>query len=375
MAMQIDNPFLISGYASPEYFCDRKKETEELLASLENGRNITLMSPRRLGKTGLIKHLFHFLGQQGATVIYVDLFPTTCLHDFTMSFANAVLGQLDSNPVKLLKKVTSFFKELRPNLSLDPVSGQPKIGLDIASGAEEHTLEQVFNYLKENEKNCYIALDEFQQIARYPEKNVEALLRSYIQDLHGVHFIFSGSQSHLLGEMFLSPRRPFYQSTSEKVIGPIDENSYYLFAQNFFSQGQGRELPEGVFHQIYTAYEGYTWYVQMILNRLWEKSSREIDAGLVQECVSDILNENEYYYQHLLQLCAKGQAKLLKAIAKEKKVKGLTSGAFIAKYGLTAASSVKSAVASLLDEEIIYCSDGAYRVYDWFFGQWRASRF
>ena len=376
MKAEIYNPFLVSGYESPEYFCDRKKETEDLLETLHNGRNITLTSPRRLGKTGLIKHIYHLirLKDPKATVIYIDLFSTESLYDFTQAFASAVLGQLDSNPVKAMKKIVNLFKSFRPNLTVDQVTGQPKIGLDIAFGTETSTLEQVFKYLKQSGKTCYIAFDEFQQITYYPEKNVEALLRSYIQDLHNVHFIFSGSRAHLLGEMFLSPKRPFYQSTSEKTIGVIDEQVYFAFADGFFT-AQGRSLPIEVFHYVYSLYEGYTWYIQMILNRLYSKVGRSIDIDLAHECLHEILQENEFYYQHLLQVYPKGQVKLIKAIAKEKKVNEPLAGSFISKYGLTATSSVKSALSRMLDEEIIYRAPDGYIVYDRFFGQWLDARF
>jgi Cdc6-related protein, AAA superfamily ATPase len=103
---RLENPFLISGYESPEYFCDRKAETSGLIETLKNGRNITLTSPRRMGKTGLIKHSFHLLKEQDSdiAVIYIDLFPTENLAGFTQAFASAVLGQLDSNPMNCLKK-------------------------------------------------------------------------------------------------------------------------------------------------------------------------------------------------------------------------------------------------------------------------------
>ena len=376
MDTQIYNPFLVSGYESPEYFCDRKNETEDILETLRNGRNITLTSPRRLGKTGLIKHIYHLIKQQDprASVIYIDLYSTESLYDFTQAFASAVLGQLDSNPVKAMKVIVNLFKSFRPNLTVDQITGQPKIGLDIASGTETSTLKQVFEYLKQSGKTCYIAFDEFQQIAYYPEKNVEALLRSYIQDLHNVHFIFSGSRAHMLGEMFLSPKRPFYQSTSEKSIGVIDEQAYYAFADRFF-RAQGRYLPMEVFHYVYSQYDGYTWYIQVILNRLYAKTGRSIDMDLVQESIREILQENEFYYQHLLQIYPKGQVKLIKAIAKEKKVKEPLSGSFISKYSLNATSSVRNALRRMLEEEIIYRSTDGYMVYDRFFGQWLDVRF
>lgn len=373
---KIENPFLISGYESPVYFCDRKEETTDLMETLNNGRNVTLTSPRRMGKTGLIKHVFNLLKQQNHDIatIYIDLFPTENLADFTQVFASAVLGQLDSNPMKILKKAADIFKALRPVITYDELTGKPKVTLDISKGNESHTLEQVFLYLKQSEKKCYIAFDEFQQIAKYPEQNVEALLRSHIQDLHNAHLIFSGSQAHMLQEMFMSPKRPFYQSTSGKTIGTITQDAYYKFAVRFFND-QNRELPEVIFKDFYQQFEGHTWYIQMILNRIYSKSTRTIDSDLIHECISDIINENEYYYQHLIRAYPKGQAKLLKAIAKEKKVKEITSGAFISKYGLTAASSVKTSLSRLLDDEVVYRSDEGYMIYDRFFGQWIAITF
>lgn len=373
---KLENPFLIKGYVSPDYFCDRKQETSDLIETLKNGRNVTLTSPRRMGKTGLIKHTFHMLKEmdQDIAVIYIDLFPTENLTDFTQVFASAVLGQLDSNPMRLLKKTATIFKSLRPAITYDDITGKPKITLDIAKGTESHSIEQVFQYLKQSGKTCYIAFDEFQQIASYPEKNIEALLRSHIQDLHNVHFIFSGSQAHMLEEMFLSPKRPFYQSTTGKVIGTIEEEAYYAFASGFFKE-QEREFPYDVFNRIYQQYDGHTWYIQMVLNMIYGKRTRAIDYELVQECIADIIAENEYYYQHLTRAYAKGQANLLKAIAKEKKVNEITSGSFISKYGLTATSSVKSALKRMLDDEIVYHSDGGYIIYDRFFGEWLASTF
>ena len=173
---------------------------------------------------------------------------------------------------------------------------------------------QVFEYLKNSGKECLIAFDEFQQIAQYPQNNVEALLRTYIQNIHNAHFIFSGSQAHLLDEMFLSPKRPFYQSTSNKSIGKIDKDLYYKFAARFFSL-QGRALPENVFDAIYNQFDGHTWYIQKMMNQLYGNKSGDISEAVALEALNDILNENEYYYKMLLRSYTRGQADLLKAVA------------------------------------------------------------
>lgn len=371
MATIIENPFIISGYESPKYFCDREAETSELLTTLRNGSNVTLTSPRRMGKTGLILHLFHHLQKTSPkiTTIYIDLFSTSDIADFTKAFASAVLGKFDSNPVKVMKKLASVLKGVRPNMTVNEVTGAPKIGLDFVPGTENSNIEQVFNYLKNSGKECYIAFDEFQQIANYPEKNLEALLRTYIQNIHNVHFIFSGSQAHMLNEMFLSPKRPFYLSSSQKTIGTIKEEKYYAFASAFFNK-QRRTLSKEIFNLIYQKYEGHTWYIQKIMNQLYQKQKCEINEDLVQEVIEEILRDNEYYYHSILRSYTKGQINLLKAIAKEKKVKEITSGAFINKYNLIATSSIKSALKSLLNNEIVYRSDDGYMIYDRFFGDW-----
>ncbi len=376
MGLIPENPFIVSGYVSPEYFCDREKDSKELLDALQNGRNIMLTSPRRMGKTGLIMHLFHQLRRQvpKVVIVYVDLFSTENLADFTRIFAASVFSVIESNPAKLLKRLTSLFKGLRPKLSFNPLTGQPEWSVDIVQGTESCSLEQIFDYLGQMDEECYIAFDEFQQIAQYPEKNVEALLRTRIQHLHNIHFIFSGSQAHILGEMFLSPKRPFYQSSSLKSIGTIDEHSYYSFAKAFF-ESQGRSLPEKVFDDVYSRYEGHTWYVQKVMNQLFGKKDRTIDEALVKEVVSEILQENEYYYISLLRAYSKGQVKLLKAVAKEEKVREILSGEFVSKYRLTASSSVKGALLRLMNDEVLYRSDQGYMVYDRFFGQWLAEKF
>ena len=198
---------------------------------------------------------------------YLDIYSTQNFQDFVKLFANTVLGQLDDMPQKALARVGRFLKSCRPVMSFDD-SGKPTFSIDVVPSAEEATLKEIFEYLASSEKRCYIAIDEFQQIAEYPEKGVEALLRSYIQFLPNVNFIFAGSKQHVLAEMFTSAKKPFYLSTQLMTISAIEKQEYYDFAQSFFA-GQGKELPLDVFSYLYDRYEGHTWYIQCVLNRLF----------------------------------------------------------------------------------------------------------
>ena len=368
--MKPNNPFLISGYYSPEFFCDREAETSTILDALHNGRNLTLIAPRRMGKTGLIRHAFYRLKEQQPDIaaFYLDIYSTRSLGDFIRLFASMVLGQLDSAPQKAMNRISRFIRSCRPVFTFDEVTGSPKVTIDMVPSEEENTLKEIFEYLGSSERRCYVAIDEFQQIAEYPEKGVEALLRSYIQFLPNVNFIFAGSKRHLMEEMFTSSKRPFYQSTQLLTIGPIDPGEYYRFADGHFAE-HGTKLPQELFNSIYDKYEGHTWYVQCLLNRLYGYGS-DVDAELVTYAAEQIISEYGDTYANLLKAYTPGQVRLLKAIAKEGRVKEVLSGDFIAAHRLRAASSVSAALKKLLENELVYQTADGYMIYDRFMGEW-----
>ena len=371
--MKPNNPFLISGYYSPEFFCDREQETRTILDALHNGRNVTLIAPRRMGKTGLIRHAFYRLKEQQPDIVtfYLDIYSTQSLGDFVRLLAAAVLGKLDSAPQKALSRISRFVRSCRPVFTFDEMTGVPKVTIDVAPAEEENTLKEIFEYLGSSEKRCYVAIDEFQQIAEYQEKGVEALLRSHIQFLPNVNFIFAGSRQHLMQEMFTSSKRPFYQSTQLLTIGPIQQDEYAGFATGHFA-AHGVKLPQEVFNTIYEKYEGHTWYVQCLLNRLYGYD-RDVDMELVAyatEHTEQILSEYSYTYADLLKAYTSGQVRLLKAIAKEGCVKEVLAGDFISTYGLRAASSVSAAMKKLLENELVYQTADGYMIYDRFMGEW-----
>ena len=368
--MKPNNPFLISGYHSPEFFCDRNEETKTILDALYNERNITLIAPRRMGKTGLIRHAFYHLQEQHPDIVtlYMDIYSTQSLGDFVRLFANTVLGKLDTAPQKALNRIKQFIKSCRPVFTFDEFTGVPKVTIDVAPSEEENTLKEVFEYLASSEKKCYIAIDEFQQITEYPEKGIEALLRSYIQFLPNVNFIFSGSKQHVIQEMFTSSKKPFYQSTQLLTIGGINCEEYEAFACKYFNH-KHINLPTDIFQNIYSRFEGHTWYIQNILNRLYGYG-RKIDWNSLNYAIEQIINEQSYSYADLLKAYSAGNVRLLKAIAREGCVKEPLSGSFINKHNLRAASSVKSALKKLVDNELVYPTSKGYIIYDRFMAEW-----
>ena len=368
---RIANPFLVYGYEGPHYFCDREEETRKLVSALANGRNVTLAAPRRIGKTGLIHNVFNRVrnSEDNIICIYVDIFPTRCLADFVHLLGKAVFEAVQSHSERLFSKVTSFLSSCRPAISFDPLTGSPSFSIDIAPSMEEKSLSDIFNCLEKSEVPVYIAIDEFQQVASYPESGTEAMLRSRIQFMHNVHFIFSGSQQHLIYEMFLSAKRPFYNSTQIMNLTTIDPENYYTFADRLFGEG-GRTIDKSLFLFIYKCFEGYTWYVQTILNRLYETGGNITDKSQVTEAIRDIVRENTMVYQNTIAMLPDKQLQVLKALAKEGKTATPNKGAFIQKYSLKAASTVSSALSALIVKELVYRSPDGYSVYDRFLEIW-----
>lgn len=369
---RLDNPFAEYGYFGPAYFCDRQQETMTLLSALHNNRNVTLMAPRRMGKTGLIHHLFNHIheAEPEAACFYIDIFSTKNLEQMVQKMGEAIMGKLDSPVQSVKRNLEALVRSLRPTLSFDQLDGNPQLSFGLEPAALRTSLENIFEYIKVSGQTCYLAIDEFQQIASYPEQGVDALIRSVIQFIPNLHIIFSGSQQHLLAEMFMSPKHPFFHSTQIMSLGTINEDAYFDFAHRFFSE-QGRELDRTDFTYLYRLFEGHTWYIQATLNRMYEHRSDTLDRELVKRAVNQLVQEQEPVFQNYFNLLTANQTTILKAIAKQEKVKEPSARSFCQRYHLPAPSSVRLAIRSLVEKELLYDDPAqGYSVYDRCFAIW-----
>ena len=365
--MQPNNPFLIRGYAGPDYFCDRKSETDRLVSALRNDRDVTLVSPRRYGKTGLIHHVLRHL-ESDATTVYLDIFQTHTLAEFTSLFASAVVASLESRTERTFSALATFFRSCRPIMT-PQADGFPKFSFDIAPAQAETTLSETFDYLARKERRIVVAIDEFQQLSEYPEKGAEAMLRALMLKVPNTHFVFAGSRQHLMREMFLSPRRPFYQSTDLLSLGVIDEDSYYEFASRHFSAAKKR-LPRESFTALYKRFDGVTWYVQMVLNWLWGGAVTAPTPEDVSTAIDDLVESRSLEYADLLRSQNEASQMVLCGIAATGSVPEPTSGGFLSRAGIRAVSTAKSALDNLRRLDLVYHSPKGWIVYDRFFGEW-----
>lgn len=366
------NPFLLKNYISKEYFCDRENELEILLRNVENNINTTLISPRRLGKTGLIFRFFEFLEEEkNIESIYVDIYSSRNLSDFIMLLSEAILKKF-SIKTTIGKQFMKLLKGFRPLFTFDEVTGNPQVQFNFqADNDKEFTLQKLLQFIDQQSTTVVIAIDEFQQIANYPEKNIEALLRTYIQQLKKVNFIFSGSQKYTLIEIFLSAKRPFYSSTQFLNLEPIDKEKYKTFIRNNFEKAK-RNIPDDCIDYVMDWTKGYTFYTQSLCNRIYLQ--KKINLDVVKNVALDILKENEAVYFQYRKLITGKQWDFMVAVAKEENISQIYNKDFLMKYNLGAASSARRIVESLLDKEMIMEQSSAketkYCVYDVFLMRW-----
>lgn len=368
----IRNPFITSGYVSADYFCDRRQESERLVREVMNGNNLALVSTRRMGKTGLIRHCFQFPEiKQNYYTFFIDIYDSRSLRDLVFALSKEILEGLKPVGKKALQSFWESMKSLQASISFD-VNGMPSLNLGLGDIQNpSNTLDEIFRYLEKANKPCLVAIDEFQQITGYAEGNVEATLRTYVQHCNNARFIFAGSQRHVMGNMFLTASRPFYQSVSMMHLESIPLEEYVVFARRHFEQA-GKGIEEGVVEKIYQRFEGVTWYIQKVLNALFDMTAERgiCDVKMVPEAIRQIIDSFRYTYSEILFRLPEKQKELLIAITKEGKANAITSGAFIKKYKLASASSVQSALKGLLEKEFVTQEMGVYQIYDRFLGIW-----
>jgi len=372
------NPFITSGYVSDDYFCDREKESKEVIKTITNGNNLAIISPRRMGKTGLILHCFHQPEiTQHYHCFFIDIYATNNLKEFVFKLGKEIFETLKPSGTKFIDSFFSIISSLRPAFKIDSITGAPTFDIGIGEiGEPAFSLEQIFKYLEAADKPCLVAIDEFQQIANYSEHNIEAVLRTHIQQCKNTSFIFAGSQRHIMQNIFFSSSRPFYQSVSLLSLKAINEKVYVDFVQQHFRNGN-IEIPKELVSIIYRIFEGHTWYIQNIFNELYAITEQGETCTLefIQESVKRKIASYEPLFLSTLSLLTERQKEILYAIAKEGKARLVTSAAFIKKHGLLSSSSVQTAIKQLLDKEIITSENNTYQVYDRFFGLWLTTVF
>ena len=377
------NPFFTSTDIPDEYFCGRDAETERIVHHIENGSNIVLKSPRRLGKSSLIKHVS---GQEiiknGYNTLYVDIYSTKSERDFISVFQSQLLDAPFAQKARRKKELESLLKRAYVSLGgVNTVNGQvelPKIGLSPVA-APVLSLRNIFDFLSKTDKPNLVVFDEFQQIEEYPER-MAAILRSFVQESNNTRFIFCGSSRHMLTTMFQMANQPFYKSAVSMDLDIIPLDTYVEFCERMFERGKKKIEREAV-EFAYYLFSGETYLLQSLMKEVYASLPSRAIARVkdIKYALAALIESKDTDYKDILnRLDNKKERNTLFCIALEGIGKELTSSFMMKKYNLDNASSVQNALNNLGEERLNLTArlcKGTYVLQDRLFELWLASKF
>lgn len=371
----MDNPFIINNYESKELFCDREEELQLMMRNCLNQTNMTLISQRRLGKTGLVFRLFEELAETHPEVhcVYLDIFASRNLDDFIKLFSEAAMRSFQPK-TPIGERFLNYIKSFRPIVTYDSLTAQPQLLIDYHTNHEkEYTLRGLFDFLDGQKVPIIVAIDEFQQIREYPEQNMEALLRTYIQQCENLNFIFSGSKMHIMADIFANERKPFYSSTAFVSLDKISEESYSVFIRKLFGKG-GRNITDEAVQFILEWTQRVTYYTQQLCHAIFANGNMMIDLAVVKLACDQILKQGETVYLQYRQMLTDKQWNYLIAVAKEGSVRQITAADFLSWYQIGGPSSSRKIADSLTKMGMLNAEatlEGTvYSVGDVFFSHW-----
>lgn len=371
----MENPFVIKSYESKELFCDREEELELMLRNCINRSDTTLISQRRMGKTGLILRMFDELRDVRPDIhtIYVDIFASRNIDDFIKLMSEATMKSFQPK-TSLGEKFLTFIKSFRPQLSFDNITGEPQLQIAYQTAHEkEYTLRGLFDFLDGQGEPMVIAIDEFQQIRDYPEQNMEALLRTYIQQTHNLTFIFCGSKKHMMADIFANERKPFFNSTTFVSLSKIGEEPYSCFIRRLFNERQ-RSITDEALQFILDWTQRHTYYTQQLCHTVFANGSEAVTIDEVKKACEQLMKQGEAVYLQYRQMLTNKQWDYLIAIAKEGSVQQITSSSFLKTHKI-GTPSVSRRLADALCEKGLLNDDvtvngTTYTLSDVFLSHW-----
>ena len=368
----LSNPFVIGKYVDKDFFCDREKESEMLVHHIVNGRHVAIMSERRLGKTGLIEHVFANSLPDGYEPFLIDIYTCKNLREMVYLLASEVFKKI-ARKQSMLERLMRMMRSLKTTISYEVVTGFPEISFGLGEIQQpEVTLDEILGYLESSDAVCIVAIDEFQKIASFEEENVEALLRTKIQHLKKTQFIFAGSERHLLEGIFSNPARPFYNSVVFMQLLPIEVGVYVKFCQQLFLKYE-KSVSPALVERLYECFQGITWYLQLSMNEAFTMAERGgcVDEEAYDQILNHLVDSKRFTFEDRYASLTEKQKTVLMAIASEfPNQVTLTSQNFITRYNLKTSSSVQTAVKGLVEKGILSDNHGVRRPTDLLFMLW-----
>jgi len=347
-------PFQFGRAITDEFFTDRHEESQRLLGNFQNGINTILISPRRWGKTSLVKKVASSVEMNELKVIYIDVFPCREPDDFFQLFAETILRHALPKWQQRLQAIGEFLTQIAPriNVSPDPIN-EFSIGLDL--NKDEKSPIEILNLPEQlaTRLNCnfVICIDEFQQIGEFKDSlNFQKLLRTVWQHHTRTSYCLFGSQKHLMQHLFTDKSLPFYKFGDVMYLNKIATEEWVNFIVSRFQNTAKKIIPEQA-QTICQTVENHSSYVQQLAWLVWSYTTTVVTSEIMENAIADLVAQNSPLFEELTSGLTAPQLRFLKAIiAGEEK---LTTQFAIEKYKLNTSANVVAIKKALIKRDII----------------------
>lgn len=371
----IYNPFQFGTIVKGENFCNRQNELSTLKSYIKDGYSVWLYSPRRYGKSSLIKKAFSEI--ENVETIYFDLYNVKSLDDFCKKYASLLATNLFSwkqEIKKLTVKLSQYFQNLHPVVSFDE-TGNPSFSLNVDEISQQSDVETILNIPQQisnkTAKPVCIAFDEFQEIERI-EPFLINWMRSAFQQHENISYIFLGSQQSLMEMIFTSHHSPFYEFAIKMQIAPIKEDELKKFIDNKFKH-KGLLITSINIDAIIEKSEGhphFTQYFASVVFDMIRNGVNQNDINFTNNWIEKIIQSQSVILQGMFDQLTNIQRIVLSTIAILSKGKELFSSQSRKKFGLPTSSSLATAIDSLTKKGLIVKEDKQYKILNPVFKAW-----
>lgn len=368
------NPFQYGKVAEKENFINRDSDRSFLKETLYSGTNVILVSPRRWGKSSLVKQSMKELKLEHpeVKVVHIDAFPITSSHEFYTIFTREVLKATSSHVEALMDTVSRFLRGISPKISFSP-EPMSEFSFSVELGDREIDPREVLalpeRIAHHKRIQIVVCIDEFQKLAKLPDyEKLESQMRSVWQHQQSVSYCLYGSQRHMMNDIFDSPEKPFYRFGQMYNLKKIAREEWVRYIRERFS-ATGKEISGDLAKRITDIAQCHSWYVQQIASAVWNFADKQATDNSVDKALKWCVDVNSDAYQRECDDFTDAQIGLLRAIANGESQ--LSSTETIRKYRLSTSSAVVKNKRLMINRDIIMMSRGeAPQFLDPIFGVW-----
>ena len=353
--MATENPFVFGKAAEGTFFTDRAEDAKRLSANLTHGINTILISPRRWGKTSLVKKVIAEIDRPDVKPVFIDIFQCKSEYEFYHAFATAVIKQTSSKLDEWVETARTFLSNISPKFSFgsDPMND---FSLSFEWNPKDETETDILQLPEKiaQKKNMrlVVCLDEFQQIADFTDSvTFQKKLRSVWQHQQNITYCMFGSKKHLMDNIFNDKSMPFYKFGDMMFLKKIPTEEWVSFICTKFEE-TGKVISAEQASKICEATENLSSYVQHLAWVVWFKSDNVVTNKDITAAIDDLLEQNKVFFQREVEQLSEHQLNFLRALAN-----GITNGFsrkdVIKKYRLESSANVQSVKKALLKKDLI----------------------